>query len=70
MRRRAFARGIARQERCQVDLCADRTHARATATVRYAEGLMQIEMTDVGADEGFKIDRTAIFHVVVGPTRH
>jgi hypothetical protein len=27
-------------------------------------------MTDVGADEGFKIDRTAIFHVVVGPTRH
>ena len=50
------ARGAARrspdgrQERSKMRLDADRPHARAAAAMRDAEGLVQIEMADVGAD--------------------
>ena len=43
---------VTRQERCQVFCDADRTHARATAAVRNAEGLVQIQVADIGADIG------------------
>ena len=41
---------VARQERRQVRGDADRPHAGAAAAVRDAEGLVQVEVADVGAD--------------------
>ena len=37
----------ARQERCQVRLHRARTHARAAAAMRDAEGLVQVEVGDI-----------------------
>src|SRR5882672_6783374 len=37
------------QERLQMRPDADRAHARAAAAMRNAEGLVQIEMADIGA---------------------
>ena len=45
----AIGRGMARQERRQMRLDADRSHAGAAAAMRNAEGLVQIEMADIGA---------------------
>jgi hypothetical protein len=42
--------GMARQERREVRGHADRAHARAAAAVRDAEGLVQVQVADVGAD--------------------
>ena len=41
---------MARQELDQVLRHADRAHARAAAAVRDAEGLVQVQVADVGAD--------------------
>ena len=41
---------VAGQERREVRGDADRPHARAAAAVRDAEGLVQVEVADVGAD--------------------
>ena len=43
---------MTRQKRRQVTCDADWSHARATATVRDCKRLVQIQMTDVGADRG------------------
>jgi hypothetical protein len=40
---------MARQEGREVRLDADRAHAGAAAAVRDAEGLVQVEVADVGA---------------------
>src|SRR4029079_17543701 len=37
------------QERCKVRLYANRPHAWAAATVRYAKGLVQIDVADIRA---------------------
>ena len=42
--------GIARQERREVLGDRDRAHARTAAAVRDAEGLVQVQVADVGAD--------------------
>src|SRR5882724_12999065 len=42
-------RGMTWQERFQVRLDPDRAHARAAAAMGNAEGLVQIEMADIGA---------------------
>src|SRR5947209_12008048 len=41
--------GMAWKERGEMRLDADRTHARAAAAMRDAEGLVQVEMADIGA---------------------
>src|SRR3954467_8050575 len=40
---------MTRQERLKVRLDADRAHARAAAAMRDAEGLVKVEMADIGA---------------------
>jgi len=40
---------MAWQERRQMRPDADRAHARAAAAMRNAEGLVQVEMADIGA---------------------
>ena len=47
--RRAVGRGMAGQERREMRLDADRAHARSAAAMRDAEGLVQVEMADIGA---------------------
>ena len=44
------AQRVARQVRGQVRGHADRAHARTAAAVRDAEGLVQVQVADVGAD--------------------
>jgi hypothetical protein len=43
--------GVGGQEGRQVGLHADGAHARAAAAVRDAEGLVQVEVAHVGADD-------------------
>ena len=45
----AVGRGMAGQERYEVRFHADRAHAGSAAAVRNAEGLVQVEVADVGA---------------------
>ena len=49
-RPRLATTGMAGQEGRQVRRHADRAHARAAAAVRNAEGLVQVQVADVGAD--------------------
>ena len=43
--------GMSGQEGCQMFGDADRAHARTTAAVRDGEGLVQIQVAHVGADD-------------------
>ena len=52
---------MAGQERRQVRGDADRAHARAAAAVRDAEGLVQVEVADVGADVAGRHSPTCAF---------
>ena len=43
--------GVRGQEGCEVSLDSDGSHAGAASTVRDAEGLVQVQVAHVGADD-------------------
>src|ERR1700757_3559789 len=49
MRRAAVGRRVAGEERREMRSYADRAHAWAAAAMGNAEGLVQVEMADIGA---------------------
>ena len=55
--------GMSRQKRREMRRDADRSHARPAAAVRNAEGLVQVQVADVGADLGRTAEPDLRIHV-------
>merc|ERR1712178_658198 len=54
---------VSRQEWCQVLTCAYRAHARTTASVRNAEGLVKIQVANVSANDSWRCQTKLGVHV-------